>query len=53
MYELILEEVAKLVEQHCCRACDGYNCQNGMNGRTPLEIAQDIVDLLKKGRDDE
>ena len=40
--------IAQLIEQFCCRACDGYNCQNEGNGRPSQEIAKDIINLLEE-----
>ena len=45
-----LEEIAKLVSQHCCNACDGYKCMNRGNGKFPDDIAQEILDYLEENK---
>jgi len=50
-YEELKETIRQLVDGHCCRGCDGYNCnENGDDTeQTVNSIMNVIVDLEING----
>ena len=43
--EKLLEEIIKILDDYCCRGCDGYQC-NRLGAVSKEETARRILELL-------
>ena len=45
-YEELKETIRQIIDRHCCRACDGYNCPNNGNGVDTEQTVNSIMDII-------